>query len=243
MKMKYYFKVLNKNTSFVGKTQIIFLFCAICCFFSCKSPQKSANNSLHLEVFKLDFEGPEYYFFRTQNELIHFFYNDVCNLDSICKYSGINIDSTFSIDIVDRSDNFDTIYYANYSYERIIFDRISVLLTRNQCFVHSCLKVGQVNDIFKLEEEEIRILDYLISECDLTETNRNKNIYFDENYSVNYRIRVVNKKNKECDLYLSDTHKSFKKYALLNSYILGLTNKYIFKSQDTETPVFLVPAW
>ena len=199
----------------------------------------------YIKAYKIKTEGPNLYLFLKNNEFYHCFryVPYPSSLDSICSDFGAEIDSTFDI-VIGNQILFDTIYYANFCYEKTIIHKLSICLTRNESFIHCCTDVDQINTKFVLEKDEMRILNQLLSDCSIRDScNDNKTYLFDNDYAINFRIRVVCQGN-HYDLYLSDSHKEYNRYALLNSFLLGLSKKYSsYDGWDEVFPIFLMPVW
>ena len=227
--------VINANYYF------IFLF--VLFLSSCNLNVQSDKETFELKVYKLQNAAWDYIF--QKNEEIYDFVNwyETINIDSFCNAFDIDIDTVLSFSIDKYHNNFfDTIYYSNYCFESIVVDRVNVCLTRNECYIHSCSRVGQVNEKFILEEDEIRILDYLLYNCCLIDYNNTSKKYLDTNYAINIRIRAV-EQEKYSDLLISDTHEKYDKISLIDCFILGLVKKYTFHSIDSEEPIFFMPVW
>ena len=223
----------------------IILLCLGMLFCTCKTPNKQQKDQIYyLNAIRILAQGPEYYLFSSGNELYSTIDNwgNWSNIDSLCLNTGLEVDTIKKIKVYGNLSFFDTIYYANYSFETIIFDRISICLTEDECFVHACNRADQVNVHFSLSDLEIAILNSLVLYCGLDKScTNNIESYLDDNMEINMRIRIINK-GRYYDLLLSDASKKHKEIALLNSYIIGLSNKYVsLYSERGEIPTFLLP--
>ncbi len=217
---------------------------ALCLMWtSCTSHSNSKSETFVLEAYKINSPNPDYYLFKMNNEKYNCFYNltECSNANSICDVLGCDIDTTLKLCIRNDVECFDTIYYSNYCFEQIIFDRISVCLTKDDSYIHCCNSVGQTNLKFKLNLKEIQILNNLIANCDLVDYNSTtQKRFLEDDYAINMRIRIV-KQNRYCELLISDSSNEYGRFALLNSFILGLSKKYSNSTIDNEEPCFLVP--
>ena len=230
----------------IYKITTIALLCLCVNYNACTTKtkqQKQTKQNDTIVAYKLKVQGPDFYIIKYNDELYNVFFNwgKDNQIDSVCKDLGLEIDTTLLVEISNNTNLFDTLYFANYSIERIIFDRSSVCLTNDECFLHTCSRVGQINIHFKLSDSEKAILNSLISYCGLDEKIINKKeVFQDPGINVSVRIRVV-KEDRYYDLLFSDTSTKYKEIALLNCFIIGLTNKYICLSEESEIPTFLLP--
>lgn len=236
-----YMSDIQRSCRTVAIALVVICFSSIVGSCSTESNSKKATDTLN--AFRIHDLGE--FLFEYGDEVYNIFYNwnDVMDIDSICKEFSVEIDSTISICVDCGEILFDTICYSNYCYERIVFDKQSVILTNEESFIHVCSRVGHINICFKLTDYEKHILSSLVMRSNFSDLHRNQiNKYIQEDYAINSRFRYVYN-GEVYELVVSDTSPEYIKYSMLNSFVLGITNKYLNKhiNDEEEYAPFLVP--